>query len=264
MRGRSLILLFFFFAFTLLNSVAVADSLELSGDLVFRLPGAKNFQKKSGEQLNFPEHTIFAVPPFLKEPLATNSKLIIASHSITLFPGATIKIAGGILYPLAGRISFSNENKEIAPIVLRGARYFCQYFHGELLVEVTPENTTWILMQNKGSGWVKDLTRKIVELQSGSEVEIPPFKPTKVREIPGSRWAKPPECAVVSNVNAVFYPALGDKTASDEPSLDGTEEETASDTNLLEDDEDHDPDPEEDGPEASEVETPLNETSEDN
>jgi hypothetical protein len=218
---RLIILLFAFF------SVQIsATELYFSGSVFYRLPSAVNFLPVPEKEKTFPDETVFAVPPRTKRPLATGSRVLIASHSVVMYPGAVIRVGDGELFPLSGRISFGSEDDVGDDLIIRGEKFMTLYRFGELHVEITPEQDAWLVMTNNGKAWLKDHQRKVVDFQPGTEIYIPRFGNSKVKQRASSRWISPPEIAVVPDVVAVFYPEQQAKQASGS-------QEIASDSEAL-------------------------------
>ncbi len=205
------------FIILLLASLAVqlsAAELSFSGPVFYRLPAAVSFLPVQEIDKSFPDETVFAVMPNTKFPLATESRVLIASHSVVMYPGAVIRVDNGVLFPLSGRLSFLNEDESGADLVIRGEKFLALYRLGELHVEITPEQNVWLVMTNNGKAWLKDHQRKVVDFQPGTEVYIPRFGSSKVKQRASSRWMSPPEIAVVSDVASVFYPEQQTEHAS--------------------------------------------------
>lgn len=181
-------------------------------------------QAEHGFSLLSPDHAVnkpgmMAVQPDVLFPLASNTGIIVASHSLTLYPGAMLKFDGSRFMLLGGRILIENDNQETDPIEIVGSRFSARLYHGSFLAEMTPENTFWLAMQKQGDGWLKDQSRKIVEFKPGTEVELPPFSESKVKDSLSPRWDVPPELAVISDIEAVFS----------EPAIANDDVETGSD-----------------------------------
>lgn len=223
-----------FLFFILISSYSAAlaqNNIVASGSFFFKPLKMHRFEALASESILLGPGTISVLPDTIF-PLATSSRLIIGSTSIVLYPGAVMKIDAGLFQPLAGRFFINNENEASDHVSFGNQRFLARFYTGEYLLEITPRNTVWIAMRKSGEGWVKDFERRIVEFQPGTEVEIPPFSSTVVKEIISSRWEKAPEGAVVRDVAAVFSKTLPeDESASETAKI-------ASDTENVEDDED--------------------------
>lgn len=196
----SFVLLFVLAAFP----VARAEDVIVTGKVFGKEPAGRVFARMPGTFSVKDFSGIISVPPDSLFPLATDSMIILGSHTITLYPGAMVKILSGTFQPVLGRIAITNENLKSDPLVFCGERFSGQFHTGRLLIEITPEKTAWFAMEKKGTAWIKDFERRIVEFQPGTELEVPPFSPGKTNERLSSRWSNPPAVSVIRNVNAVF------------------------------------------------------------
>ncbi|MDN5278138.1 MAG: hypothetical protein PWR01_2103 [Clostridiales bacterium] len=203
MKTKLLAVLFCFLCL-LNNSLTAAVEAIVCGDLFIRTFAGNEFEAVPEGSFFFADESLIAVAPNLKMPLATDSYISFASHTMVLYPGAVFKVKDYGFRLLNGRINLTSQEQELEPVVFRGAKYFFQYSHGDFFLEVTPKDTSWFLMRNKGSAWVKDFSRTVVEFLPGTEIEIPRFGQMKVSERPGSRWELPPECSVLKDAEAVF------------------------------------------------------------
>ncbi|MGM0599318.1 MAG: hypothetical protein ACQETH_05825 [Candidatus Rifleibacteriota bacterium] len=206
MKYERYILILFFFLFLSFCANAEEKPEPDICRIYFQDLGEVGFSKIESKRDILLADGIYMSEPRLKSPLATDTALNISSHTVTLFPGAVIKKAENNLMVLSGRIMVESVDKNLKPIIFRGKRYLCHYNYGKLLIETTPLKNTWFLMKNNGSAWIKTFSRKIIDLQAGTEVEVPLFGAVNVDERPGSRWNFAPENAVVKDVKAVFSP----------------------------------------------------------
>ena len=176
-------------------------------DYVYHQPaGEVGFTRLDLKADGFLADGVYMAKPLLKTPLASDTVLNISSHSLTLYPGAVIKKKSNHLSVLGGRVMVESDNKRLDPLIFKSKRYLCHYNYGKLLIETTPLKNSWILMKKNGSAWVKTSSRKIIELQVGTEVEIPLFGAVNIGERPSPRWNLAPEVAVVKDVRSVFSP----------------------------------------------------------
>ena len=199
---------------------AISNELSLEGKLFYRYQAEENFKKVENGACPTGSFYLLAAPDTLF-PMATGSSIQNASFSIILYPGALLNVDSGKLRLLGGRIQVKSEEPLQEPIKFVDSRFVIQFYQGEMLFEMTPLRHAWLAMIKTGEGWLKDRSRRVVVLQPGTEIEIPLFGETVVKERIGSRWQKAPEVAVVEDVAAVF---------SDKP----PENELASKTSILE------------------------------
>ncbi|GEM_PF-5979835 len=220
---QSFLLSIFIFSY----SVTLAQAnIVASGSFFFKPLKMRSFELLASESI-LPGLGTISVLPDTIFPLATSSRLIIGSTSITLYPGAMLKINAGLFQPLSGRFLINNENEASDHVAFGNRRFMARFYTGEYLLEITPRNTVWIAMRKSGEGWVKDFERRIIEFQPGTEVEIPPFSSTVVKETISSRWEKAPEMAVVREVAAVFSKTLPKDDLASETGQIASETETA-------------------------------------
>jgi hypothetical protein len=219
--------LFFLFFFLLTPEIFSAE-IKPFGNLFYRPQGRSEF-KKIDKSFELNGETLLTVPPELKMPLASDSGFLIGSCSVVLFPGSVLKLNDKTFFPLQGRIKLSSSHAQ--EILIKGLKFSCGYLEGDLLVEVTPEQTAWLLLLKKGQVWLKDFARKVVNFEPSTEVEIPRFGPTRVRQRPSARWGLSPENAVIPDVEAVFSSgkSVEEKNASETKGLASETEELTSD-----------------------------------
>lgn len=200
----------------LCSSSFALEPANLKGNLFFRTQAGREFNRVKSE-FQLKEPALISAPPDSLFPLATGSTIEIASFSLTVFPGSTLKVAGRNLNLLKGRIKITGDNPESSSLRIGDAKFSAEIYHGDFLLEVTPEDDFWMAMSKKGEAWLKDRSRRVVEFQPGSEVHIPLFGKTIVKERLSSRWEKAPEVSVIDNVAAVFSPEPADKGAASQP-----------------------------------------------
>ncbi|GAB4275576.1 MAG: hypothetical protein Kow0029_16870 [Candidatus Rifleibacteriota bacterium] len=229
---------FLFLAFLFLGHYSVAASeMTVHGNVFIKKDLQKDFIKCSEKLKDLNAPLMLTVPAELKNPVATDSFVLLASTTITIFPGSIIKYDKGIFVPLMGRFIVSAE-KETEPLIFRGSRFYCEYHSGEMAIEITPKNHVYIAMSGYGTAWVKDSDRKIFNFQPGTEVHLPPFAHTEVQERLSGLWSQPPECAVVRNIQEVFSPTavegFANKSADYESNSETDNNINASETGFLE------------------------------
>jgi len=164
-------------------------SANFVGPFYFRLPGFRSFVL----QQNFsgvPSGSLATVRPDVQNPLATDSKMLIGSYTVTMLPGASIKISDRGFVPLAGRFIISGEGDE--PLMFISRAYELHYKSGRLLLEVTPDDGTFIALRNKGDAFVKSLNRSIYDLEAGQEIHFPLFGEARLKKRISGFWSDPP------------------------------------------------------------------------
>lgn len=176
--------------FCFAHEQALPSAVELKGEFVIRLPEATAFV--SQKQIDtLPENTIAAVMPNPDCPLASSSVILLASRTICLYPGASIKICKSFFVPITGRFAVSGEGD--LPITIANRYFELKHTSGEALIEITPDNGLYIAMcSKKGNAFVRCQNRKIYDLNKKSELFIPLFgKPKLINRLSGF-WAGPP------------------------------------------------------------------------
>ncbi len=159
------------------------------GPCYFRLPGFRNFVLQHDFSQILPD-TLATVRPDVENPMATETRLLVGSYTVTMLPGASLKVAAKGFVPLAGRFVFEGEGNE--PLVFIGRKYELYYRGGALLLEVTPDEGTFIALRNKGDVFVKGLNRSIYDLEPGQEVHFPLFGDAKLKKRLSGFWNDPP------------------------------------------------------------------------
>lgn len=194
-----------FFIFSGLVAGFAGDAISCHGNLYLRKQIGQAFEKVAAGQIL--ETGIISAPPDTLFPLATGSSLQIGSCSVILYPGTTLRIEEKGMRLLGGRIKVSNDNAAAEPLRFISAKFHAELYHGEYLLEVSPDGDNWLAMMKKGEGWMKDRSRRVVEFQPGTEIQVPLFSETLVKERLSPRWEQPPQVAVVDDVAAVFSAA---------------------------------------------------------
>ncbi|PKL42754.1 MAG: hypothetical protein CVV41_12025 [Candidatus Riflebacteria bacterium HGW-Riflebacteria-1] len=167
------------------NIVAAA----LTGPCYFRLPGFHSFVFQNGAD-SVPEGTLVTVRPDVQNPVASKSCLIVGSYTVTLFPGATFKAMRRAFIPLSGRFMFDGEGAETLIFTTRA--FELHYRSGRLLLEITPDDGTFIALRNKGDVFVKAINRRIYDLEAGHELHFPLFGAAKLKKRLSGFWEDPP------------------------------------------------------------------------
>ena len=162
---------------------------SFAGPFYFRLPGFRSFVLQH-DFSGVPLDTLVAVRPDVHNPLATDARMLVGSYTVTMLPGASLKLTARGFVPLAGRFIFSGEGDE--PLVFASRAYELYYNSGRLLLEVTPDDGTFIALRNKGDAFVKALNRQIFDLAAGQEVYFPLFGEAKLKKRLSGFWSDPP------------------------------------------------------------------------
>lgn len=186
----ALVLLSFFWSVFSLYASSLPDQLTLTPGFYLRSPGSVGFRlPEDGQPVE--SGSILTVKSSFTSPLATETKIICGSHTISFFPGATVKILADGLQPLSGRIEILSE-AALEPLAIRTAKFSGEISDGHLLLEVTPDNGTYVAMRSSGTAWFKDRSRKIFELENGHELHFPLFGPAIEMPVFSGFWSDNP------------------------------------------------------------------------
>lgn len=187
---------------------------KIEGNLYARFPGSKDFLLATDTQA-IVHGTILLAIPDVNHPVASNTFLVIGSHSVTLFPGALVRLLPRGLYHLAGRIELNSE-QSWQPLLIFAAKFYLQYGSGNLLSEVTPDSGTYVAMRGKGDAFIKDQNRKIIELEADQEVFFPLFGQVKIQGRLSSFWdGAPTGFAAARLLLTPVKPAAADKVSNE-------------------------------------------------
>ena len=138
-----------------------------------------------------PAGSLLTVRSSFENPVATNSELLVGSHTVTFYPGATVRLLENGLYPISGRLTIMSQPAS-EPLNLLAQRFSGAILSGNLLIEVTPDEGTYIAMKKKGSAWFKDRARKIFELKNTGQLHFPLFGETVDQPELSGLWSLPP------------------------------------------------------------------------
>lgn len=186
---RAVLLITFFLA-TIPSWAAEKNvAVSFSGPCYFRLPGFHSFVFQDGAD-SVPEGTLVTVRPDVQNPVASESRLMVGSYTVTLLPGATFKAMRRGFVPLSGRFLFDGEGNEALIFTTRS--FELHYKRGRLLLEITPDDGTFIALRNKGDVFVKALNRHIYDLAAGNELHFPLFGAAKLKKRLSGFWDDPP------------------------------------------------------------------------
>jgi len=229
--GAAFVLLNLLHAFNLQAS-SLQDCLVLTPGFYVRDPGAVAFRLINATQTIEPD-SILTVKSFFSSPLATETRAVCGSHTISFFPGATVKILKDSLQPLSGRIEITSE-AATEPLAIRTARFSGEIFDGRLLLEVTPDNGVFVAMRNRGQAWFKDRSRKIFELENGHELHFPLFGPTVEMPVISGFWSdQPSSFSAARKKSADRVISFDQKSGEASEIASDTVSDTASDSEKL-------------------------------
>lgn len=224
-----------------LSPIPFFQKVSLTPGFYHRSPGSVGFRLFEETQ-SIESGSILTVRSSFIAPLATETRVVCGSHTISFFPGATVKILADGLQPLSGRIEIISE-EALEPLILRAGKFYGEVSDGHLLLEVTPDNGTYIAMRNTGKAWFKDHARKIYELENGRELHFPLFGPTVEMPVLSGFWSDQPSSFFSARKKAVgttFSPNqnVGEvlEIASDTEAADGSgqsSDNVASDSEEL-------------------------------
>lgn len=190
-----------------------ASQLRCFGDFYLRQPSGVRFTLLNPET-RLSENSILTVPASAENPLASDSYLMLGSHTLVCYPGTTIKILSDSITPVLGRLEIISKGSS-EPLRIQAKKYSGEILDGNLLVEVTPDSGTFVAMRGKGDAWFKDLSRQIFALNSGSQLHFPLFGPTREESI-GSFWSEPPSS--FSSARRKITPLKSAKISTEESS----------------------------------------------
>lgn len=229
--GAAFVLLNLLHAFNLQAS-SLQDCLVLTPGFYVRDPGAVAFRLINATQTIEPD-SILTVKSFFSSPLATETRAVCGSHTISFFPGATVKILKDSLQPLSGRIEITSE-AATEPLAIRTARFSGEISDGRLLLEVTPDNGVFVAMRNRGQAWFKDRSRKIFELENGHELHFPLFGPTVEMPVISGFWSdQPSSFSAARKKSADRVISFDQKSGEASEIASDTVSDTASDSEKL-------------------------------
>lgn len=219
--AEKIVLLLLVFA----TSVAIAQNCRVTGGVFIRCPGQKSFVLASDSTL-LPVDAIALARPDTRQPLASSAQIIVGSHSIILFPGASLRCLENGFYHLSGRIEIDTENAAV-PLVFQSRKFFLRYLSGNLLLEVTPDSGTYVALRNKGDAFIKDENRRIVELEADQEIFFPLFGPLKKNNRLSSFWNIPPTGFASARVPVFSATSANAAEQKEQKSEEGTDPDNA-------------------------------------
>lgn len=188
---------------------SIGNSIKVFGNISVRSFYSNTFEKAK-TSINFNESLLLKSHVSYSNKLATDSKLIISSFTITLFPGSLIKIDKKSIRPMLGRIKITKEiaNKDF--LIFKTKKFLCEFTSGILLIEACPNGDFYIAAPKSIKSILKENNRKIHILQAGNEIFFPAFGTPKIRGMLSNRWSNPP--AGYANVDPVDLPIIKTKS----------------------------------------------------
>ncbi len=204
-------------------SPPLPEQLTLTPGFYLRPPGSVGFRLfEDGQTIE--SGSILTVKSSFNLPLATETKILCGSHTISFFPGATVKILADGLQPLSGRIEIISE-AALEPLAIRTGKFAGEISEGHLLLEVTPDNGTYVAMRSSGVAWFKDQSRKIFELENGRELHFPLFGPAVEMPVLSGFWSDNPSSFSAAGKKVADRAA---KKTLDAAEADGSDEDSAA------------------------------------
>ena len=187
MKTNSLLFLTLFFFLFVQGLYSASLPIDIEGDYLIRLPNSSRAIHSRNKI--FPDNAIFSIP---NEEKASDTLLILDSHRIKLYPGASFKINKGLLIPLVGRFEFSSNENATNSIIIVANNCNAEYSYGHFFIEATPDNGIFFALKSKGSVWVKDTYRKVFELKQGQQIQVPLYGQSVLKSHVESFWGKKP------------------------------------------------------------------------
>lgn len=145
------------------------------------------------ENVKIPENSVILAIPDNQNPLATDSAIIIGSHTITLFPAASLRLTKEGIVPLTGRINLNTQEENSPPLFIDTRKCHGEYYYGNLFIEMDPEDNIFIAMQNTGKAWFKDTSLTLFELNDSYELLFPLYGLATSKRKLSTFWNSPPK-----------------------------------------------------------------------
>jgi len=185
-----LIILLIFFAF--IASCIMAKEYRAAGFIYRQNKDARGFTLLNDEALQYSlPYGIYATRNCSAMPLATDTFIAAGSSTMILFPGAMVKYDKFGFRPLTGRIQLVGTDLS-DKFIIAARKFMLHLDRGNISIEVTPDNGTYIAVRGESEGIIKTFERKVIELANGMEVHFPLFAPEKISKRISSFWTKPP------------------------------------------------------------------------
>lgn len=183
-----LIILYLFLFFTKsLFASSVSLPIDINGYYLIRLPGSSKYIQNTLTKL--PDNIIFSIPDINN---ASNTSFTLDGHLVKAYPGTVFKISKSSFIPLSGRFEFTSDETATNSINIIANNCNAGYSYGHFLIEATPDNGIFFAMKNNGSAWIKDHHRKVFELKSGQQLQVPLFGESILRNRVEAFWGKEP------------------------------------------------------------------------
>ena len=180
------------FCFPLPGVFADNANIELTGKIEVRFPSSDSFEVATAS-ITLPVNTLLRVCSDYHKPLATDSKILVGSLTIVLFPGCLLKKNDEGYKILTGRIKILSQSELPKNLIFKSDKFVCEFAKGELLLEKTAQGEWYVVLLDKGIVWVKDFARRMYKLKPRSEIFFPEFGVPDVKKRISSRWKTAPE-----------------------------------------------------------------------
>lgn len=203
------------------------SKLELIGDVSIRRANKVDFVRVVDNFIDCSNGLILKASPSFKHKLASNTKVLIGSHTITMFPGALLKIGKSGIIPMLGRFDIRNTNENTPSILFTTTKFSCEFCHGKIIIEMCPNGDSHIACPKQVKAWIKEKNRKINVLEAGTEMFFPAFGLSKSQSIISARWSQSPAGYANIDVTAAKSPEY--MNASKTKAL----EQTSNDIEML-------------------------------
>ncbi len=191
MKANKISILITLYLFLCITKSLFASSISLpiniNGYYLIRLPGSSKYIQNTLSKL--PDNIIFSIPDINN---ASNTSFMLDGHLVKAYPGTVFKISKSSFIPLSGRFEFSSDETATNSINIIANNCNAGYSYGHFLIEATPDNGIFFAMKNRGSAWVKDHYRKVFELKSGQQLQVPLFGESILRNRVEAFWGKDP------------------------------------------------------------------------
>lgn len=180
------------FCFPLPGVFADNANIELTGKIELRFPSSDSFEVAT-DSITLPVNTLLRVCADYHKPLATDSKILVGSLTIVLFPGCLLKKNDEGYKILTGRIKILAQSELPKNLIFKSDKFVCEFAKGELLLEKTALGEWYVVLLDKGIVWVKDFARRMYKLKPRSEIFFPEFGVPDVKKRISARWKTAPE-----------------------------------------------------------------------
>ncbi|MDD3001299.1 MAG: hypothetical protein PHF29_06060 [Candidatus Riflebacteria bacterium] len=168
------------------------ENVTVKGNVLVRTPFSVYYEWLP-EDAKIPENSVIQVIPDAQNPLASDSAVVIGSHTITLFPAASLRLTKEGITPLTGRINLNTQEENFPPVVINTRKCHGEYYYGNLFIEMDPEDNIFIAMQDNGKAWFKDNSLTVYELNDSFELLFPLYGATTSKRRVSSFWKESPK-----------------------------------------------------------------------